>query len=109
MTAPARSTARPPRSRTLRDDLLDDLRQAAPMPTAPPALDIPVPVVASAPGRSAPRRADRPARPAPETPTVELCVAPTFWWGFRMKTLGETPGVVIGAGPVQISLTGFRR
>jgi hypothetical protein len=46
---------------------------------------------------------------APETPTLELCVTPKFWWGFRMRTLGETPGVVIGAGPVQISLTGFRR
>ena len=89
MTATARST---PRTRPLRDELLDDLRQAAPMPTAPPAPDIPVPVVS-----------------VPETPTLELCVTPKLWWGFRMKTLGETPGVVIGAGPVQISLTGFRR
>ena len=36
-------------------------------------------------------------------------MTPKLWWGFRMKTLGETPGVVIGAGPVQISLTGYRR
>jgi hypothetical protein len=92
MTATNRSTPRPVRTRPLRDDLLDDLRQAAPMPTAPPKPDVPVPVVA-----------------APETPTLELCVTPKLWWGFRMKTLGETPGVVIGAGPVQISLTGFRR
>ena len=92
MTATARSTPRPVRTRPLRDDLLDDLRQAAPMPTAAPKHDIPVPVVS-----------------APETPTLELCVTPKLWWGFRMKTLGETPGVVIGAGPVQISLTGFRR
>lgn len=113
----------PVRPRTLREDLLDDLRHAAPMPTAPPKPDIPVPVV-SAPGRPAPRPApgrgpqpagrapqpgDRPAPAAPETPTVELCVARKLWWGVRMKTLGETPGVVIGAGPVQISLTGFRR
>ena len=109
MTAPARSTARPTRSRPLRDDLLDDLRQAAPMPAAPPALDIPVPVVTTAPVRSAPRPAGRPDPAAPATPILELCVAPRTWWGFRMKTLGETPGVVIGAGPVQISLTGFRR
>ena len=108
MTATARTTARSVRSRPLRDDLLDDLLHAAPMPTAPPALDIPVPV-ASAPGRSVGRPAGRPAPAAPEKPTVELCVAPKFWWGFRMKTLGETPGVVIGAGPVQISLTGLRR
>ena len=103
------STTRPARSRPLRDDLLDDLRQAAPMPVPPPALDIPVPVVASSPGRPTPRPAGRPDPAAPETPTLELCVAPRIWWGFRMKTLSETPGVVIGAGPVQISLTGFRR
>lgn len=109
MSATARSTARPMRSRPLRDDLLDDLRRAAPMPTAPPALDIPVPVIASAPVRSKPQPAGRPTPGAPETPTVELCVAPRRWWGLRMKTLGETPGVVIGAGPLQISLTGFRR
>lgn len=109
MTTTARSTPRPARSRALREDLLDDLRQAAPMPTAPPALDIPVPVVAHGPGRAAPPPAGRAAPAPPETPTVELCVAPRFWWGIRMKTLGETPGVVIGAGPVQISLTGFRR
>jgi hypothetical protein len=108
MTATAPSTPRPVRPRLLRDDLLDDLRQAAPMPTAPPKPDIPVPV-ASTPGRPAPQPAGRPAPVTPGTPTVELCVTPKLWWGFRMKTLGETPGVVIGAGPVQISLTGFRR
>jgi hypothetical protein len=108
MTGTAPSTPRPVRTRPLRDDLLDDLRQAAPMPTAPPRSDIPVPVV-SAPIGSVPQPAVRPAPAAPETPTLELCVTPKLWWGFRMKTLGETPGVVIGAGPVQISLTGFRR
>jgi hypothetical protein len=108
MTATARPTPRPVRTRPLRDDLLDDLRQAAPMPTAPPKPDIPVPV-ASAPVGAALQPAVRSAPAAPETPTVELCVTPKVWWGFRMKTLGETPGVVIGAGPVQISLTGFRR
>lgn len=108
MTATPAST-RPARSRPLREDLLDDLRQAAPMPVARPAFDIPVPVVASSPVPPAPQPAGRPAPAAPDTPTLELCVARRIWWGFRMKTLGETPGVVIGAGPVQISLTGFRR
>ena len=108
MTATAPSVPRPGRPRTLRDDLLHDLRHAAPMPTAPAEPVIPVPVV-SAPRRPAPQPARRPSPATPETPTVELCVAPRVWWGFRMKTLGETPGVVIGAGPVQISLSGFRR
>jgi hypothetical protein len=96
------------RSRTLRDDLLDDLRQAAPMPAAAPVPEISVPV-ASAPVRSVHPAAGRPDPATPETPTLELRVTPRLWWGLRLKTLGEGPGVVIGAGPVQISLTGFRR
>ena len=111
--APVLSPARPLGPRALRDDLLDDLRQAAPMPTAPPKPDIQVPVVTvpvvTASGRPAPRPTGRPVPARPETPTVELSVTPKFWWGFRMKTLGESPGVLIGAGPVRISLTGFRR
>jgi hypothetical protein len=95
---------RPMRTRTLRDDLLDDLRRAAPMPAAQPARDVPVPV----PVATTPRPAAR--RPAgTEAPTVDIAVSPRFWWGLRMKTLSEGPGVVIGAGPVRISLTGFRR
>ena len=83
---------RPMRTRTLRDDLLDDLRWAAPMPAAQAEV--------------------RPAGPSPartEAPTVGIAVTPRLWWGVRMATLGEGPGVVIGAGPVRISLTGFRR
>lgn len=87
---------RPMRGRTLRDDLLDDLRQAAPMPAAQPAREVSVPVTIEPPR-------------GPEAPTVDIAVTPRFWWGLRMKTLSEGPGVVIGAGPVRISLTGFRR
>jgi hypothetical protein len=99
MTAADQSAPRPVRRRTLRDELLDDLRQAAPMPAAPPT---PVVAVQDVP-------AGPPAPAGPERPTVELHMSPRFSWGLRMKTLGEGPGVVIGAGPVQISLTGFRR
>jgi hypothetical protein len=103
MNATDQVTARPSRTRRLGDDLLDDLRQAAPMPVARPARGVPVQVA------PAPRNLEQP-RPAPaEAPTVELAVTPRLWWGLRMKTLGEGPGVVIGAGPVRISLTGFRR
>jgi hypothetical protein len=106
MSATAQTTARSVRTRTLREDLLDDLRQAAPMPAAQPARDVPIPVATVA---TVPRTVERP-RPVPaKRPTVDLCVTPRLWWGLRMKTLGEGPGVVIGAGPVQISLTGFRR
>jgi hypothetical protein len=98
MSATPQATTRPMRTRTLRDDLLDDLRQAAPMPAAQPAREVSVPVpVEQASARDA------------GAPTVDIAVTPRFWWGLRMKTLSEGPGVVIGAGPVRISLTGFRR
>jgi hypothetical protein len=104
----AQSTARPMRtrpmrSRTLGDDLLADLRQAAPMPAAQPTREVAVPV------ESVPATAgDHPAAEA-DAPTIDVRVTPRLWWGLRMKTLGEGPGVVIGAGPVRISFTGFRR
>lgn len=98
MSTTQQATARPMRTRTLRDDLLDDLRQAAPMPAAQPAREVSVPVtVEQGRGKDA------------GAPTVDIAVTPRFWWGLRMKTLSEGPGVVIGAGPVRISLTGFRR
>ena len=103
MSATEQSTARTMRTRTFRDDLLDDLRQAAPMPAAPAARAVPAPVAA------APRTVESPRPAAVERPTVDVAVTPRLWWGLRLKTLGEGPGVVIGAGPVRISFTGFRR
>ena len=98
MSATDQITARPMRTRTLRDDLLADLRQAAPMPAAQPAREVSVPVAI-----------EKPHGKGDGAPTVDIAVTPRFWWGLRMKTLSEGPGVVIGAGPVRISLTGFRR
>ena len=108
MTAATQSTPRTARTRALREDLLDDLRQAAPMPATPPTPELSVPVVPR-PAGSVRRPAPRPAPVDTGTPAVELRVTPQRWWGLRLRTLGETPGVVIGAGPVQLSVTGFRR
>ncbi len=91
------------RTRTLRDDLLHDLRQAAPMPPQPQRSDVHAEIVL------AERTADRPHRGSPRTPTLELRVTPKRWWGLRMKTLGEEGGFLISVGPVQLSLTGFSR
>ena len=107
-TTTAQSSPSPVRTRSLREDLLDDLRQAAPMPAAPPTPELSVPVVPRAVG-SARGRVARPAPVDPGTPALELRVTPQRWWGLRLRTLGETPGVVIGAGPVQLSVTGFHR
>ena len=98
MTTDDQPTARSSRSRTLRDDLLDDLRRAAPMPAAHPA-----------PAVSMPLPVEQPRPTGSEIPTLELRVTRKLWWGLRPKTLGEGPGFVVGAGPVQISLTGFGR
>lgn len=108
MSAIDRPTSRSGRARTLRDDLLDDLRQAAPMPTAPPSPNVPV---ALSPVRvvSVRQPAAPPAPAGPETPTIDVRVTPLLWWGLRMRTLDDRPGVVLGVGPVQIYLGGFRR
>lgn len=102
MSAVDRATPRPGRARTLREDLLDDLRQVAPMPTAPSNPPVSVPVV------PVQHPADLPDAPRPGTPTIELRVTPKLW-GLRVEALGKEPGFVIGVGPVQLSLTGFRR
>jgi hypothetical protein len=94
---------RPMRGRTLGAELLEDLRQAAPMPVAQPTREVAVPVAPVPPTAEG-----RPATEA-DAPTIDIRVTPRLWWGLRMKTLGEGPGVVIGAGPVRISLSGFRR
>lgn len=109
MTAVDRSLPRAGRARSLRDDLLDDLRQAAPMPAAPPTrADV---SVALAPVRvvSVRQPADRPDPAGPETPTIELRVTPLLWWGLRMKILDDRTGFVLGVGPLQIALGGVRR
>jgi hypothetical protein len=93
--------ARPMRNRTLGDELLDDLRRAAPMPVAQPSREVAVPVESVPAAGGPPADAD--------APTIDVRVTPRLWWGLRMKTLGEGPGIVIGAGPVRISLSGFRR
>ena len=102
MSAVDRSTPRSGRARTLRDDLLDDLRQAAPMPTAPATPHVSLPV---APVR---QPADRPAAARLETASFELRVTPRLWTGLRVQFRGGG-GLVLDAGPVQLSLTGFRR
>ena len=98
MTTSDQHTARSARARTLRDDLLDDLRQAAPMPATQLSPESPLP-----------RPVEQPQQPRSETPTLELRVTREPWWGLRHKTAGGGPGFVIGAGRVQLSLSGFGR
>ena len=80
------------RPRSLQDELLDDLRQAAPMPGPQPAQR-----------RSA---KPKPRDPAEQTPSgVELSLRPQRWSGLRMRPLPNRTGLVVSAGPVRLSLT----
>jgi hypothetical protein len=95
MTTAEQSTPRSGRTRTLQDDLLEDLRRAAPMPAAAPAADLPVL-----------QPAERPGPADPETPTLELRVTPRRWTAPSARLLGGS-AFVIGAGPVRLCVTGF--
>jgi hypothetical protein len=77
-------TARPS---SLQEDLLQDLRQTAPMPDPRPR---------------AQRR--RPARPTLEagTPGVELRVTRTRWLSPSMRLASK--GVILTAGPISVSV-----
>jgi uncharacterized membrane protein len=99
MTTPHPSTPRSGGSRTLQYDLLDDLRQATPMPAGPAS-------PASSPTGPAPAAAPA-VRPTaePGTPTLELRVTPRRWTAPRAHRLGT--GFVIGVGPVQLSCGGW--
>ncbi|MFP5372178.1 MAG: hypothetical protein ACLGI3_15730 [Actinomycetes bacterium] len=101
MSAVDRSTPRSGRARHLRDDLLDDLRRAAPMPTAPPTPHVSRTVAPVG------EPADRPATARPGTAAFELRVTPRLWTGLRVR-LRDGGGLVLDAGPVQLSLTGLR-
>jgi hypothetical protein len=108
MSTPEPTTAPSRRPRSLRDDLLADLRQATPMPAARPEAT-PVPEA----GRPAPVLASVPAQPVdaadPGTPTVDVRLTPRSWSAPSLRTRAAGPGVVLAAGPVRISITGFRR
>lgn len=86
------------RTRTLQDDLLDDLRQAAPLPVARPSPDHPVP-----------KPADRPEATDPEALTVELRLTPRRWSAPSVRTRPAGAGLVVTAGPLHLHFRGLGR
>jgi hypothetical protein len=116
------TTERPPtqprRPRTLQDDLLDDLRQAAPMPVPRPSLDLGSevgpevgPDVVSDPERPASAPAGPQESTEPEALTVEVRVTPRRWTAPGLRTPARGTGLVATAGPLrlQVQFVGFRR
>ena len=107
------STAKPTtpaarRHRRMQDDLLADLRQAAPMPVARPEDDRPAPVPSERPD-PAERPAERPDPAGSGTPAVEVRLTPLRWSAPSMRPVGTRTGLVLTIGPVRISITGFGR
>lgn len=87
----ASESARP---RTLQDDLLDDLRQTAPMPDPRPGTQRP--------------RAKRPPIEASTTqPAVELRVTRNPWRSPSMRLASK--GLIVSAGPISVSVGLSRR
>jgi hypothetical protein len=97
MTATEPTTTPRPRPRTLQDDLLADLRQAAPMPTARPDV-----------ADSASVPAERSDHPSPETATVDVRITPLRWSAPSFRPRGTGSGFVVTAGPVRISVPRVR-
>jgi hypothetical protein len=78
------------RGRSLRDDLLDDLRQGGSRPTTPvtPPAE---PRFSSAP-------------PSQQTPTVELKITPRSWSPVVWTPRPTGGGFTLSVGPVRLSL-----
>ena len=89
MTTAPPAGPRPTRSRTLREDLLDDLRHASPMPANRPAEHPPSAVPTGAPATAT---------------GVELRLTPRHWTSVNWRLLPGRTGLVLSAGPVRLSL-----
>ena len=110
MTTTEPTAPRSRRPRTMQDDLLADLRQAAPMPIARPEAERPASAPVSAPALApAPAAAERPESTAPDTLTVEVRVTPLRWSAPSLRPRGTRTGLVLTVGPVRVSITGWGR
>ena len=92
---PATRSRRP---RALQEDLLDDLRQAAPMPVAQPCRD-----------QSASVPAERSGSTEPEALTIELRLTPRRWSALSVRTPPVGAGLVVTAGPLHLRFRGLGR
>jgi hypothetical protein len=89
MTASANSAPEAARPRTLQDELLQDLRQTAPMPDPRP-------------GPARPRAKRAPLETGAASPAVELRVARNPWRSPSMRLASK--GLVLSAGPISVTV-----
>lgn len=99
-TATRPSAARPGRGRTMQDELLDDLRQATPMPIAavPPPPTAPV-----APEQTPQSPVQRARTEEPATPSLHVHLSLQRWSWPRLRLLPGWSGLSVGIGPVRMS------
>jgi hypothetical protein len=98
MSTTTHSTTPSGRPRTLQDDLLDDLRQAAPLPVARTSTDRPVTTPAG-----------RPEATDPEALTVELRLTPRTWFTPSVRRPTGGAGLVVKAGPLRLHVRSLGR
>ena len=98
MTTAPRSGARP---RSLKDDLLDDLRRGPDHASAAPVTAASV----ACPPEAAP---NVPALAPAPTPAVELRITPRFWSSAGLARRPDGGGLTINLGPVCLSLGRLR-
>ena len=96
MSTTKHSTTPSRRPRTLQDDLLDDLHQAAPLRVARPSPDHP----ATTP-------AGRLESTDPEALTVELRLTPRNWSTPSVRRPTGGAGLVVKAGPLRLHVQGL--
>ena len=94
MTVPENSSSRAARPRTLRQDLLEDLKGTVPPPVSVPAA-----------GRRKAPQAHPSRRAHGESPTVELQLTRTRWASPSVRPASGRSGVVLSAGPFRVSVS----
>jgi hypothetical protein len=97
MTASQNHRHHPIRPRTFQDDLLQDLRHAAPVTDGPSS------------GSRARVKEMPGAGPRETAPTVEVRVTPTRWLAPSVRQAAGGQRMVLSAGPLSVSVDLFRR
>ena len=85
---------RAPRTRSLQDDLMQDLRRTTPLPPRPVAT-----------GRTrAEHPGTDPAATRSDAAAVEVRVTRSRWTSLRVRSNPGRPGIEVSAGPLRLSL-----
>jgi len=96
MTGTENLLPRTPRTRSLQDDLLQDLRRATPLPPRPGAV--------RPRGAQPPAGGGEPRDRGTDAATVEVRVTRSRWTSLRVRSNPGRSGFEVSAGPLRLSL-----